>query len=57
MDDESELRLEVLHMAFDLLMTHGVPFTVVGSLAVADSLLAYVQTGAHPSRPEQPTIN
>jgi hypothetical protein len=57
MDDDSELRLEVLHMAFDLLMTHGGPFAVMDAITVADSMVAYVQTGNRPAKPEQPTIN
>jgi hypothetical protein len=56
MDDDSELRLEVLHMAFDLLMTHGA-FGVQDALNVADVLTYYVTTGQRPEPPQQPTLN
>lgn len=55
--DPEETRLEALRMAFDLLSMHGAPFAAIDALTVADVFVGYIQTGEHPTRREQPTVN
>jgi hypothetical protein len=51
------MRVELMHMAFDMLATHGCAFGVLDLINVCDVLTHYALSGERPTPPEKPTVN